>query len=95
VGRSNVTDRVTVEYGGKPRDTLHPSRQVAQYQRYLLDTHPAFSGDRAIALDACAYVQFAQHDPSSPLYRADFAALLGTNPSFAGDQFRAIERRTM
>ena len=28
---------------------LHPSRQVAQYQRYLLDTHPAFSdaGDRA------------------------------------------------
>ena len=49
VGRSNITDCVTVDFGGRPRDHLHPSRQVAQYQRYLLDTHPAFSdgGDRA------------------------------------------------
>ena len=90
VGRSNITDCVTVDYGGKPRDTLHPSRQVAQYQRYLLDTHPAFSDDRAIALDACAYLHYAQHDPKSPLYHADFAALLATNPSFAGDQFDAL-----
>ena len=65
---------------------LHPSRQVEQYQRYLLDTHPAFSDDPAIALDACAYLHYAQHDPKSPLYHADFATLLGTNPSFAGDQ---------
>jgi len=86
VGRSNITDCVTVDYGGKPRDTLHPSRQVAQYQRYLLDTHPAFSDDQAIALDACAYLHFAQHDPKSPLYHADFATLLGSNPAFAGDQ---------
>ena len=90
VGRSNITDCVTVEYGGKPRDTLHPSRQVAQYQRYLLDTHPAFSDDKAIALDACAYLHFAQHDPRSPLYHADFAGLLATNPSFAGDQLDAL-----
>ena len=90
VGRSTITDCVTVDYGGKPRDTLHPSRQVAQYQRYLLDTHPAFSDDRAIALDACAYLHYAQHDPKSPLYHADFAALLVTNPSFAGDQFDAL-----
>ena len=38
VGRSNITDCVTVDYGGRPRDVLHPSRQVAQYQRYLVDT---------------------------------------------------------
>ncbi len=80
VGRSNITDCVTVDYGGRPRDTLHPSRQVAQYQRYLLDTHPAFSDDRAIALDACAYLHYAQHDPTSPLYHADFATLLGDEP---------------
>jgi hypothetical protein len=86
VGKSNITDCVTVDYGGRPRDVLHPSRQVERYQRYLLDTHPAFSDDPAIALDACAYLHFAQHDPTSPLYHADFATLLGTNPSFAGDR---------
>ena len=44
VGRSNITDCVTVAFGGgSQRDTLHPSRQVAQYQRYLQDTHPAFT----------------------------------------------------
>jgi uncharacterized protein len=90
VGRSNITDCVTVEYGGRPRDTLHPSRQVAQYQRYLLDTHPAFTNDPPIALDACAYLHYAQHDPASPLYHADFATLLATNPAFAGDQFDAL-----
>ena len=90
VGRSNITDCVTVDYGGKLRDMLHPSRQVERYQRYLLDTHPAFADDPAIVLDACAYLHFAQHDPSSPLYHADFATLLGTNPSFAGDQTDAL-----
>jgi len=90
VGRSNITDCVTVDYGGRPRDMLHPSRQVERYQRYLLDTHPAFADDPAIALDACAYLHFAQHDPKSPLYHADFAALLGTNPSFSGDQSDAL-----
>jgi uncharacterized protein len=90
VGQSWITDCVTVEYGGKPRDTLHPSRQVAQYQRYLQDTHPAFANDRAIVLDACAYLHFAQHDPSSPLYHADFTELLASNPAFAGNQVDAF-----
>jgi hypothetical protein len=85
VGRSNITDCVTVDYGGKPRDVLHPSRQVERYQRYLLDTHPAFSDEPPIALDACAYLHYAQHDPTSPLYHADFATLLDLNPSFSGD----------
>ncbi len=85
VGRSNVTDCVTVDFGGRLVDHLHPSRQVAQYQRYLIDTHPAFS-DGAIALDACAYLHYAQHDPLSPLYHASFAQLLATNPSFSGDE---------
>jgi len=85
VGRSNITDCVTVDFGGRLVDHLHPSRQVAQYQRYLVDTHPAFS-DGGIALDACAYLHYAQYDPASPLYHATFATLLAMNPSFAGDQ---------
>jgi hypothetical protein len=85
VGRSNITDCVVVDFGGRLVDHLHPSRQVAQYQRYLMDTHPAFA-DGGIDLAACAYLHYATYDPMSPLYRADFATLLATNPSFAGDQ---------
>jgi len=33
-------------------DHLHPSRQVAQYQRYLLDTHPAFTDARSRSMHA-------------------------------------------
>jgi uncharacterized protein len=85
VARSNITDCVVIDFGGRPRDHLYPSRQAAQYQRYLLDTHPAFT-DGGVALDACAYLHFATYDPKSPLYQADFTTLLATNPSFAGDQ---------
>ncbi len=86
VGRSNISECVSVAFGGgHQKDTLHPSKQVSQYQRYLQDTHPAFS-DGAIALGACAYLHFAKYDPSSPIYAADFKTLLATNPAFAGDQ---------
>jgi hypothetical protein len=90
VGRSNITDCVTVDYGGRPRDALHPSRQVQQYQRYLQDTHPAFHQDPPIALDACAWLHYARYDPTSPLFHADFESLLATNPSFAADQLDAF-----
>jgi hypothetical protein len=86
IGRSYISDCVTIDFGGRPRDHLHPSRQVAQYQRYLQDTHPAFYGDDGIDLDACAYLHNAQHDAGSPIYDAAFAALLATNPAFAGSQ---------
>ena len=80
VGRSSVTDCVTVELGGRVRDHLHPSRQVAQYQRYLQDTHPAFYGDAGIDLDACAYLHNAVRNSRSPIYDATFATLLAANP---------------
>lgn len=84
VGRSNISDCVTVEYGGgHEKDVLHPSKQVAQYQRYLQDTHPAFSeGD--IELNACSYLHNAQRDPRSPLFRDEFDVLLALNPLFTG-----------
>jgi hypothetical protein len=90
VGRSNITDCVTVKYGGgHEKDALHPSRQVAQYQRYLLDTHPAFS-DGAIELNACSYLHFAKYDPTSPLYHADFETLLALNPLFTGSSVNKL-----
>lgn len=89
VERSNITDCVVVNFGGRELDHLHPSRQVERYRRYLQDTHPAFT-DGGVGLDACAYLHFANHDPSSPLFAADFAALLATNPSFTGDQTDAF-----
>jgi hypothetical protein len=86
VGRSNITDCVTATYGGgHQKDVLHPSRQVGQYQRYLMDTHPAFS-DGTIDLQACSYLHNAQFDAKSPLYADGFEALLALNPLFSGNQ---------
>jgi hypothetical protein len=85
VGRSNVTDCVTVELGGRELDRLHPSRQVERYQRYLQDTHPAFS-DGAIAVDSCAYLHNATRDPASPLLDQSFTELMARCPAFFGDQ---------
>ena len=90
VGRSSVTDCVTVQLGGRVRDHLHPSRQVAQYQRYLQDTHPAFYGNAGIDLDACAYLHNAVRDSRSPIYDAAFATLLASNPAFAGSDRDAL-----
>ncbi len=84
VEASNITDCVVVNMGGRDIDHLHPSRQAAQYQRYLQDTHPAFS-DGGIALDACAFLHYAKEDPNSPLVGPQFASLLAVNPSFTGD----------
>ncbi len=32
VGRSNISDGATDDYGGKPRDMLHPSRQLERME---------------------------------------------------------------
>ncbi len=85
VGRSNITDCVTIAHaGGRRKDHLHPSAQVRNYQRYLLDTHPAFS-DGGVTVGSCAYLHNARFDPSSPIWSAD-ASLTDAYPAFAGDQ---------
>jgi hypothetical protein len=71
------------------RDHLHPSAQVRNYQRYLQDTHPAFS-DGGVWLAACSYLHNATFTPASPLWSAPFAALTDTYPAFAGDQADAL-----
>ncbi len=82
-GRSNITDCVTTQLGGRERDTLHPSRQAESYQRYLLDTHTAFA-DGALALDACAYLHNHPDDPGSPLFDPPFRAVTERHPLFTG-----------
>jgi uncharacterized protein len=73
---SAVDDCVTVFMGGRLRDRLHPSKQVGNYQRYLLDTHTAFSeGDVNL-----------RYDPSNEVYADRHRDLLATNPCYAGDQ---------
>jgi hypothetical protein len=85
VGRSEITDCVTVALGGRMLDRLHPSRQVERYERYLSDTHPAFS-DRSVALYSCSYLHNATFDPASPLFDNAFGSLVDQHPLFAGDQ---------
>jgi hypothetical protein len=85
VDRSNVPECVVVDYAGRERDVPHPSRQVAGYEDYLVDTHSAFSsGD--IRLMSCAYLHNARYDPLSYLQDRAFAPLLARSPLFTGDE---------
>lgn len=89
VGRSTVTECVTAPFGARIKDHLHPSAQVRNYQRYLQDTHPAFS-DGGVWLAACSYLHNATFDPASPLWSASFASITDTYPAFSGDQADAF-----
>ena len=82
---SNVDDCVVTFMGGRLRDVLHPSKQVGNYQRYLMDVHTAFS-DASVGLQACAYLHNLTFDESGELFDARHHDLLALNPLFAGDQ---------
>jgi len=82
---SHIEDSVRVWIGGRERDALHPSRQVGNYQRYLLDVHTAFS-DGDVGLHACSYLHNFTRDPASALLAPCHADLLKRYPLFAGDQ---------
>jgi uncharacterized protein len=89
VGTSRVPESVTLAHGDRIKDHLHPSAQVRQYQRYLQDTHPAFS-DGGVWLGSCAYLHNATFDPASPIWSTSVASLTDTYPAFAGDQADAL-----
>ncbi len=82
---SPVNDCVVTWVGGRLRDVLHPSRQVGNYQRYLLDVHTVFSS-ATVGLQACSYLHNLRYDPSGELFSARHHDLLVTNPVFTGDQ---------
>ncbi|MFN8035362.1 MAG: DUF2075 domain-containing protein [Acidimicrobiia bacterium] len=80
-----VDDCVRTVVGGGERDVLHPSRQVGNYERYLLDVHSAFNtGD--VSLHSCSYLHNLQFEAESVLYADSFAETLRMYPLFAGDQ---------
>jgi DUF2075 family protein len=82
---SSIDDCVTTFLGGRLRDVLHPSRQVGNYERYLLDVHTAFS-TATVGLRSCSYGHNLRYDPSSPLFEERWSELLQRHPLFAKDQ---------
>lgn len=82
---STVPECVGVLYGGRVRDTLHPSAQAGQYRMYLADTHSAFHDGR-VGLSACSYLHDFVHDDQSELLSPRHADVLGVYPLFAGDR---------
>ncbi len=72
------------------RDVLHPSDQAGSYQRYLIDTHTAFSeGD--VRLEACAWLHNLTIADSAVLRDKQFESLIRLNPSFTGDTVAGLE----
>jgi DUF2075 family protein len=82
---SNIDDCVNTFIGGGVREVLHPSRQVGNYQRYMLDTHTTFSTGN-VALQACSYAHNVTVAEEAALFDAKFETLLQQYPLFAGDQ---------
>jgi DUF2075 family protein len=82
---SNVDDCVVSFVGGRPRDILHPSKQVGQYREYLADASETFA-EGHVGLDACAYLHNLQYDPTDEVYAEKHEPLLAQYPVFAGDQ---------
>ena len=84
-GPSEIDDCVTVFLGGRERDVLHPSRQVGNYQRYLLDVQTTFS-EGHVGLSSCSFLHNMRFDPSSELVSERHQALLNQYPLFTGDE---------
>jgi hypothetical protein len=87
---------VTTRVGGAEREVLHPAAQVGQYKLYLEDTHTAFyEGDRAIRLDACAYLHNYFAEPDDVLFEERFRPLLERCPLFTGDDAERLARHLL
>lgn len=82
---SSIDDCVSVFVGMGQRDVLHPSRQVGNYERYLLDVHTAFS-EGEVGLASCGYLHNMAYDSEAELFSPRFADILNRFPSFTGDQ---------
>lgn len=81
---SDIEDCVVVFLGGRERDVLHPSRQVGNYERYLLDVHTAFN-DGSIGLSSCSYLHNQRRDSVGALTAERYASLIARYPLFSGD----------
>jgi DUF2075 family protein len=82
---TNIPEVVLAWVGGGMREVPHPSVQVGQYRRYLLDTHDAFA-DGGLGLRASAYLHNFMFDSESELFAVRHAAALNSDPLFAADR---------
>jgi hypothetical protein len=83
---------VTTWMQGRPREILHPSAQVGQYEQYLADAHTAFhEGPRPMGLASCAYLHNYTPAPDDVIYSDVFAPLLARSPTFSADHFDELQ----
>lgn len=75
---------------GSHRNVLHPSVQVQQYRRYLVDTSESFQGDSRIALDACAYLHNYSPEVGDALFAESSEAVRKLAPVFTGGDSTAL-----
>ena len=92
-GEANADNLVTTRLGGAERDTLHPSAQVNQYQRYLQDGHTAFHEPPSpIHLASCAYLHNYHSEEGDPLFADRFAPILDASPAFTADDVGPLQQ---
>ena len=84
VSPSDIEDCVETFIGGRVRPHLHPSRQAADYQRYLSDTHTAFSTGE-VAINACGFLHNLRPQNASAIFDEKFEELVGMVPSYISD----------
>ena len=82
---TNIPEVVLAWVGGALREVAHPSVQVGQYRRYLLDTHGAFDDGR-LGLRGSAYLHNFLFDSESELFALRHAEALNSDPLFAADR---------
>lgn len=76
--------------GGNQRDVLHPSVQVHQYRRYLVDTSEVFQGSSRITLDACAYLHNYSPEADDALFADVSEPVRQLAPIFTGGGATAL-----
>lgn len=87
---SEVEDCVLTWVGGREREVLHPSAQVAQYQQYLEDVHSAFQGTDKIGLDSCAYLHNGTRREGAALLDLRYQPALDRAPLYFGTDVGAL-----
>jgi hypothetical protein len=88
---SDGDNLVSAWVGGAQRDILHPSAQVGQYHRYLVDTHTAFYEEpNPIRLSSCSYLHNYVADKSDAIFDDSFTELLKLFPAYTADDYKPL-----
>ena len=83
-------DMVVTWLAGGNRDVLHPSIQVNQYHRYMLDYHTAFYEETPVLLDSCAYLHNYRFSEDDPLLENKFTLAIEVSPVFTSDDVDSL-----